>query len=287
MRRFQRVHHVQVMRPGLGPVFPRVRTGVAAHETLFPIGHRAGFIVTLERIAVVFALVAEQRAVAVDPFGIGHQAVEIIVAAFMAEVTQQRAVAFMHLFARALALGRIGFGDVQGDQAIVVAGHHALVRHAVFQELEGQARFGLGFFRGRGQVQLRQREQQAALGRFKTRPQYSVFLSRQVRDDCGQLARLAQLVRVIRRQHPVAHIVLHIVAALFIEFALVLAVQATPQAVVGLFEAVDTALRGLVAQRAFAVEAEGILKKDLLCALVAVEGFHGSAGKGGVGNGVY
>ena len=130
----------------------------------------------LECVAIILALVAEQCAVAVDPWCIGNQAVEIIVAALVAEVTQQRAVTFVHLFARALALGRIGFGNVESDEAIVVAGHHALVGHAVFEELECQAGVGLGFFRGRGQVQLRQREQQAALGGFEARPQDAVLL---------------------------------------------------------------------------------------------------------------
>ena len=48
-RRFQQVHHVEVVRPGLGPVFPGVGRGVGAHESLGPVGgrvsggfHRAG-----------------------------------------------------------------------------------------------------------------------------------------------------------------------------------------------------------------------------------------------------
>ncbi len=186
--RFQRIDHVQVVGPGFGPVFPRVRCSVAADEALFPVGDRTVLVVPLECVAIILALVAEQRAVAVDPWCIGNQAVEIIVAALVTEVTQQRAITFVHLFARALALGRIGFGDVQRDQAIVVAGHHALVGHAIFEELECQAGIRLDFFRGRGQVQLRQREQQAALGGFEARPQDAVLLRRQRRDHHRELA---------------------------------------------------------------------------------------------------
>jgi nucleotide-binding universal stress UspA family protein len=45
----ERVDHVQVVRPGLGPVFPGMHAGVSADEIVVPVRRRAGFVVTLER----------------------------------------------------------------------------------------------------------------------------------------------------------------------------------------------------------------------------------------------
>jgi hypothetical protein len=80
--------------------------------------------------------------------------------------------------------------------------------------------------------------------------------------------------------------VLHIIAALLVELAFVLAVQATPQTIFSLLEAVDGALGRLVAQGAFAIEAEGVLEEDLMRTFVAVKGFHGSTGREVGGEGV-
>ena len=51
--RLQRVGDVEVVGPGLGPVFPRVRRGVGGDETLLPVGRRALLVVALERRRVI------------------------------------------------------------------------------------------------------------------------------------------------------------------------------------------------------------------------------------------
>jgi hypothetical protein len=72
---------------------------------------------------------------------------------------------------------------------------------------------------------------------------------------------------------------LDIIAALFIQLALVIAVQAAPLACLGRLEGIDAAGRRLIAQRTFAIEAEDIFKKYLVRALVAMEVFMDIAAK--------
>ena len=57
----ERVDHVQIVRPRLGPVLPRMRARVGADEPLLPVGRGAVLVVRAERLGVVGALVAEQR----------------------------------------------------------------------------------------------------------------------------------------------------------------------------------------------------------------------------------
>ncbi len=59
----------------------------------------------------------------------------------MAEVTEQRPVGLAHLAAAALALGIVGFGDIDGDEAVLVAGQNrdvALRAVLVGDEVERQ-----------------------------------------------------------------------------------------------------------------------------------------------------
>ena len=61
-RGLQRVGHMQVVGPGLGPVFPGMGAGVGAHKPLLPVGGRSLLVVALEGLAIVFPLVAESFA---------------------------------------------------------------------------------------------------------------------------------------------------------------------------------------------------------------------------------
>jgi hypothetical protein len=66
-RGLQSVGHVEVVGPGLGPVFPGVHGGVGADERLLPAGGRAAVVVALLSLGVVRPLVAEQRAKSILP----------------------------------------------------------------------------------------------------------------------------------------------------------------------------------------------------------------------------
>ena len=54
----------------------------------------------------------------------------------VAEMAEQRAVRLVQLVAAALALGVVGLGEVQRDDAVVVAGQHRLARRQAGLGLE-------------------------------------------------------------------------------------------------------------------------------------------------------
>ena len=167
-RGLQRVDHVEVVRPGFGQVLPRMRAGVGGDETLLPIRRRPVGVMALQRRAVVLALVAEQLPERLDVGRIAHQAVPVVVRDLVAEMAEQRAVGLAHLPPHALALGIVGLGEVDGDEAVVVAGHHRLGRRAVRRQLRQEVErqpvlriLQLGLQR---QPELEQRVEQPVLG---------------------------------------------------------------------------------------------------------------------------
>ena len=64
---------------------------------------------------------------------IQHQAVPIVVRDLVAEMTEQRAVRLAHLPPHPLAFGIVGLGQIDGDEAAVMAGQHRLGRRAVWR----------------------------------------------------------------------------------------------------------------------------------------------------------
>ena len=56
----------------------------------------------------------------------------------VAQVAEQGPVGLAELDPAPLALGRVGLGDVDGDQPVVVAGQHRLVRARVGEEGEDE-----------------------------------------------------------------------------------------------------------------------------------------------------
>ena len=196
------------MRPGLGPVFPRVRAGVAAHVAVGPVGRRALVVVHLQRGRVVGAVVAEQRAKVVDPRRGQHQQVPVVVADLVAEVAQQRAVGLAHLGADALAHRVFGLLGVQGDHAVVVARHHVRGAGHVAEEIESQAVDRVGVAAHHRQAQRQQLRDEPALGLFELAPENAVGLLRQVgngaRHAAGQAEAGRQAVHVDGQRFTVA-----------------------------------------------------------------------------------
>ena len=93
---------------------------------LLPVGRRAIGMVGLQRLLVIGALVAEQCAEGGKPLRVvADQAVPVIVAELMAEMAEQRAIVLAHLDAPSFALGRVRLGDIECDQAVVMAGQDA------------------------------------------------------------------------------------------------------------------------------------------------------------------
>ena len=215
-RRVRRVGHVQVVRPGLGPVLPRVRAGVAGDAAVGPVGSRPLFVVHAQRVHVVGALVAEEFAEIEQPLRRVDQPVPVVVADLVAEMTHQRAVRLAHLGADLLAHHVLGLGGVQGDHAGLVAGDDGRSAGHVVEEVEGQAAGGIGVARDDRQPQHEQLRHQPSLGQLELVPQRAVALDRLVGNGARGAARQAEAVEqaVARafgvvagaglRHHPVA-----------------------------------------------------------------------------------
>ena len=88
----QGVGHVQVVGPGLGPVFPGMGAGVGADKPLLPVGGRSLLVMALEGLGVVFPLVAETLAEIAPGGAVLDQPVPVIMSDLMAKMPQQRAV---------------------------------------------------------------------------------------------------------------------------------------------------------------------------------------------------
>ncbi len=126
-RGFQRVGHVQIVRPCFGPVLPGMGTGVRADKSLLPVsGHPP--IVSPQCFGVVLPFVPKEIAKAMDPVTIPYEPVPIVVAALMAEVPQKRAVWFVHLVPPLLALRIIRFSSFAGFAVHDYLGYRRLLK---------------------------------------------------------------------------------------------------------------------------------------------------------------
>ena len=111
-RSIQAVHHMQVMRPALGPIFPRVRRSVGTDVTICPVGWRALVVIPFQRRNIVLSLVPEQRAKFFVPRRFRHQTVPIIVPDLMPEMAEQRAVWFVKFLPDLFTLRIVGLFNV-------------------------------------------------------------------------------------------------------------------------------------------------------------------------------
>ncbi len=127
----------------------------------------------------------------------------------VAEMPEQGAVGLAHLAPALLALGIVGLDERDGDDAVVVAGHHlrALVLRRVGQEVEDQPVLGIlgpGLER---QVPAQQAVEQPVLGEFHLAPLGEMVRVRHVGDRAVVAAGEAEGVARARRHQPVAGVV--------------------------------------------------------------------------------
>ena len=131
------------------------------------------------------------------------------------EMAQQRAVGLVHLAAPTLALGIVGRGQSDGDQAEVVAGHHrldAVLALHVGEEVEGKPLVRILRARVQRQAELQQGVEQVVLRRFELAPAGEVLRHREVGYGAVMAAGGAEAVAALGGDQPVAGIVLGIVA---------------------------------------------------------------------------
>ena len=129
----ERIDDVKVVSEGFGPILPRMHRRVGTHEAVSPVGRRPFLVMPLLRRGIVGGLVAEERPKRFDATPILDQLVPVVVADFMPEMPQQRAIGFTHLLACLLTKGIIGLGDIDGDEPLTVPGEDALPWRAALE----------------------------------------------------------------------------------------------------------------------------------------------------------
>jgi hypothetical protein len=167
----------------------------------------------------------------------------------MAEVAEQRAVGLAHRAAHLFAVGVVGFGDVQRDEAVVVAGHDARTIFAVLEEFECQAMLRIGLARRHVEAERGQRVQQTPFRHLQPVPVEPVIRRAQIRYRARELAGPAQRVGRVGGDHPVADIFDRIVVAPPEQCALGKRMQAAPAFVIGFFEGADFRQFGYIAEQ--------------------------------------
>lgn len=155
--------HVEVKAPSLGEVFPGMGSGVRTDEAALPIWRSFGFVIFFEGVGVGrIAVVAEDCDEGVFAFAFDERH-PIVVADFVTHVADEGAMGLVHLLADTLALDGVGFGDIDGDAAVGVAGEDLVFGRAGF-EVEDERFFGADVFRGVFQVQLIELDEEPAFG---------------------------------------------------------------------------------------------------------------------------
>src|ERR1700733_8122616 len=113
------------MRPGFRPILPGMHGGVGADEILLPAYPRPGFVVSLQRLLIVLAFIAEGIPEVSKVLTIGDQHIPIIVPYLMAKMPQKSAVGLFLQSALPLSVHIICLGNINGDQSIIVSRKHA------------------------------------------------------------------------------------------------------------------------------------------------------------------
>ena len=144
-----------------------MRAGVRADEPVLPISRRAFCVVAARAGVVVGAFVTEQRRGTRRSSGVSRkQPIPVIVAALVPHVSEQRPIRLAHRCPAPLALGIVGFGDVDGDDAVSVPGQQGWAPGPrVGEELEREPVLRIVGAAWHGQAKLHQCEQKAPLGR--------------------------------------------------------------------------------------------------------------------------
>ena len=136
---FERVRHVEIVRPRLCPILPGMGAGIRAHELLLPLGRRTCLIVTLQRACVVVTLVTKQGSELIQVRTPLDQPRPVVVTNLVSHVSEQGAIRFSQRLAPLLPFGVVSLRDVDRDKAVRMAGQNRRVTvHGVGKKLEEQ-----------------------------------------------------------------------------------------------------------------------------------------------------
>ncbi len=189
---------------------------------------------------------------------------------------QHGAVEFAQPAADALALDVVGFAQVQGDQAVLMAGEHlAAVRGPLLQHVEGEAVLRILGPAQAGQAQPDQAVEQPVLGGLGALPGDN-GVGAQLGDHPVVAAGEAEPFPGELRDQPVAGLVRGVVAE---TVAVAGPADGTPGVAA---ERIDRHQLGgfrQIADARPATAADGVLEEQQLAATPAVEEFHGGPGR--------
>src|SRR3954451_20351724 len=97
--------------------------GVLAYVMRLPVAGGPLFVVVTQGFVVVEPFVTEDRPVLLDRGAVFDQPIPIVVAALVTHVPEQGSKWFAYHLTPAFAFDVVGFGDVDGDDAVGVSGH--------------------------------------------------------------------------------------------------------------------------------------------------------------------
>jgi hypothetical protein len=280
---FEGVGDVQVVGPGLGPVFPGVHRRIGRDVASRPVARRTVPMMPAQGLAVVETFVPEDRAKGLlFPF-VRKQAVPEVMPGLVAEVAQQGAVDLAHIETHPLAHGIIGLRDVDRDDPPLMSGEDSPVGGKVVvqfgEEPKGEAPRGIVLLSGKRQPQVEEGVEEASFRRFHLGPQDAVSVHREIGDDLVEAAGEAVVLARFRRHHPVAHILGDVVAAHLPPLAPRIS-DHREMIIPDRPEGVEGELPRGEPQRVAAGEAAGVLEKQPLATVFADEGSHGGVQAG-------
>ncbi len=156
----------------------------------------------------------------------------------MAEMTENGAIGLAQAGLLLFTMRIVGFGDIDGDDAALMAGGHALLG-GVREEIEAQALGGIRFAAEDGQAQAVQAVEEPALGHLQPGPLPAEIRLRDVGDGAGEPAGCAEFMRIVGRHHPIAGGFIAEMAALAVALMMLARRQGAPAAGSILFERAD------------------------------------------------
>ncbi len=243
-----------------------------------PIATRTLLVIRIECLLVIEPFVTKAFPKTLQPVAAAHQSIPVVVAAFVAKMPEQGAVALVHHFTHLFTGAVLRLAEIDGDHAGAVPGQHLvgfvdlvaelIPAQFVFHEFEGEATNGILIAAYDGQAQFTQGIQQATLGQLDAMPELDILLVAEIGNDVIETAGSTVGMRVPLRHQPVTNIIVAVIGALPVAAP----VQAGPP------QAVRFGLQGADLQ--FLADKTEHAAAGHALAVLEIQGVAASAGKG-------
>src|SRR5688572_13622499 len=106
------------MGPTFGPVLPRMHRGIGGDVIVRPVWRGALLVVPLEGCGIILPLIAEELPEFLVPGRARDETIPVVVANFVAEVSEKGPVGLAQFAPDLLALRVVGLFDIERDEAI-------------------------------------------------------------------------------------------------------------------------------------------------------------------------